>query len=74
MHRRMFTTEAVTGGLPVHIAAKVLGHRNITTTEAYLAVFQDEMISAYRAYLGKRRALRLYTASVTIPLAFAVTA
>jgi hypothetical protein len=56
--RRMFTTEAVTGGLPVHIAAKVLGHRNIATTEAYLAVFQDEMISAYRACLGKRRALR----------------
>jgi integrase len=56
--RRMFATEAVTGGLPVHIAAKVLGHRNIATTETYLAVFQDELISAYRAFLGKRRALR----------------
>lgn len=56
--RRMFATEAVTGGLPVHIAAKILGHRNIATTESYLAVFQDQMITAYRAYLGNRRALR----------------
>jgi integrase len=56
--RRMFTTEAVTGGLPVHIAAKILGHRSLATTESYLAVFQDELIGAYRAFLGKRRALR----------------
>jgi site-specific recombinase XerD len=56
--RRLFTTEAVTGGLPVHIAAKILGHHNIATTEAYLAVFQDELIGAYRTFLGKRRALR----------------
>jgi integrase len=56
--RRMFTTEAVTGGLPVHIAAKILGHRSIATTESYLAVFQDELICTYRAFLDKRRALR----------------
>ncbi|MGW1995315.1 hypothetical protein [Embleya sp. NPDC001921] len=28
------------GGLPVHIAARVLGHASLTTTEAYVAVFQ----------------------------------
>jgi integrase len=33
--RRMFATEAVTGGLPVHIAARLLGHRNLATTHAY---------------------------------------
>ena len=56
--RRMFATEAVTGGLPVHIAARILGHRNIATTESYTAVFQDDLIRAYRAFLSKRRAAR----------------
>jgi hypothetical protein len=56
--RRMFATEAVTGGLPVHIAARLLGHHNLTTTQAYLAVFQDELVRSYRAFLGQRRALR----------------
>jgi len=56
--RRMFVTEAVTGGLPVHIAARLLGHHNIATTQAYLAVFQDELIRTYRAFLDQRRATR----------------
>lgn len=56
--RRMFVTEAVTGGLPVHIAARLLGHHSITTTQAYLAVFQDDLIHTYRAFLDKRRAVR----------------
>ncbi|MBV8540181.1 MAG: site-specific integrase [Pseudonocardiales bacterium] len=33
----MFATDAVTGGLPVHIAARVLGHHNLATTQSYLA-------------------------------------
>ncbi|WP_413751949.1 tyrosine-type recombinase/integrase [Streptomyces sp. R-74717] len=33
--RRMFATETVTGGLPVHIAARILGHKTLTTTQAY---------------------------------------
>jgi integrase len=56
--RRMFATEAVTGGLPVHIAARLLGHHNLTTTQAYLAVFQDELVRSYRAFIDQRRALR----------------
>ncbi|GAA0547682.1 site-specific integrase [Paractinoplanes ferrugineus] len=56
--RRMFATEAVTGGLPVHIAARILGHHNLTTTQAYLAVFQDDLIRSYRAFLDQRRATR----------------
>ncbi|WP_308168760.1 tyrosine-type recombinase/integrase [Nonomuraea sp. NEAU-A123] len=56
--RRMFVTDAVTGGLPVHIAAKILGHHNINTTQAYLAVFQGELINSYRAFLDTRRAVR----------------
>ena len=56
--RRCFTTAAVTGGLPVHIAARILGHKSLTTTETYMAVFQDDLIRSYRAFLGKRRATR----------------
>jgi integrase len=56
--RRMFTTEAVTGGLPVHIAAKILGHANLSTTQHYLAVFQDDMIRTYRSFLDNRRRVR----------------
>lgn len=56
--RRMFATEAVTGGLPVHIAARLLGHANITTTQSYLAVFNDDLIRAYRRHLDRRRAER----------------
>jgi len=56
--RRIFTTDAVTGGLPVHIAARLLGHASVTTTEAYLAVFQDDLIRSYRPFLNGRRAVR----------------
>jgi integrase len=56
--RRCFTTAAVTGGLPVHIAARILGHKSLTTTETYMAVFQDDLIRSYRAFLHKRRATR----------------
>lgn len=56
--RRMFATEAVTGGLPVHLAARILGHASITTTQSYLAVFQDDLIRSYRRFLDRRRELR----------------
>ncbi|MET9019225.1 site-specific integrase [Actinopolymorpha sp. NPDC004070] len=56
--RRIFTTEAVTGGLPVHIAARLLGHHSLSTTQAYLAVFQDDLIRTYRGFLDARRAVR----------------
>ncbi|WP_406739567.1 site-specific integrase (plasmid) [Streptomyces sp. NBC_00853] len=56
--RRMFATEAVTGGLPVHIAARLLGHEDLSTTQAYLAVFQDDLIRSYRTFLDQRRSMR----------------
>ncbi|WP_240512554.1 tyrosine-type recombinase/integrase [Streptomyces griseoruber] len=56
--RRMFATEAVTGGLPVHIAARLLGHEDLSTTQAYLAVFQEDLIRSYRSFLDQRRSLR----------------
>ena len=56
--RRIFATDAVTGGLPVHITARLLGHQHLTSTQAYLAVFQDELINTYRVFLDQRRTAR----------------
>jgi site-specific recombinase XerD len=56
--RRIFATEAVTGGLPVHIAARLLGHHTVTTTQSYLAVFQEDLVRAYRSFIDGRRATR----------------
>ena len=47
-----------TGGLPVHIAARILGHNSLDTTQSYMAVFQDDLIGAYRAFVNSRRAQR----------------
>ena len=56
--RRMFATEAVAGGLPIHIAAKILGHKNINTTQGYTAVFDEGLVRTYRTFLDTRRMLR----------------
>lgn len=48
----------VRAGLPVHIAARLLGHHNLATTQAYLVVFQDDLVRSYRAFIDQRRALR----------------
>nr|WP_253253075.1 site-specific integrase [Rhodococcus erythropolis] len=55
--RRMFATEMVTGGLPIHIAAKILGHNRLVTTQGYTAVFDEELIRSYRAFLDGRRSV-----------------
>ena len=41
---RIFTTEAVRNGLPMHIASRLLGHRHLDSIDPYLAVFQDDLI------------------------------
>lgn len=56
--RRIFVTEAISSGLPIHIAARLLGHHSINTTSAYHAVFDEDLIRAYRGFLDARRALR----------------
>ncbi|MER7865448.1 tyrosine-type recombinase/integrase [Amycolatopsis japonica] len=56
--RRMFATDAVTGGLPIHITARLLGHTSLNTTQAYTAVFDEELVRNYRSFLDNRRNLR----------------
>ncbi|WP_033247105.1 tyrosine-type recombinase/integrase [Nocardia carnea] len=56
--RRMFATGAVQGGLPIHILARILGHKSISTTQAYAAVFDEDLVNSYRAFLRSRRAVR----------------
>lgn len=56
--RRLFITDAITTGLPPHIAQVIVGHRDINVTLGYKAVYPDEVIEAHRAFLARRRALR----------------
>ncbi|MER6546790.1 tyrosine-type recombinase/integrase [Streptomyces sp. NPDC001250] len=56
--RRIFTTELVNSGLPIHIGATLLGHLNIQTTRGYVAVFDEDVTRHYLAHLNERRLLR----------------
>jgi hypothetical protein len=56
--RHFFATEAVASGLPVHIAAKILGHDSIATTQTYIAVYDQDVIDHHRAFIARRRKLR----------------
>jgi hypothetical protein len=56
--RRLFATELVGAGLPLHIAATVLGHLSLETTRGYTAVFPEHVITAHEALTERRRALR----------------
>lgn len=56
--RRLFATEIVNGGLPIHIGAALLGHLNLQTTQGYVAVFAEDIVQHYQEYLNHRRTLR----------------
>jgi integrase len=53
--RRVFSTEAVNSGLPIHIAARLLGHLDLNTTQGYVAVYPAEVIRHYRRFIAERR-------------------
>lgn len=38
--------------------ARLLGHSDLNVTQAYTAVFDDELVRAYQTFLAKRRAIR----------------
>lgn len=56
--RRLFTTEMVGSGLPIHIVASLLGHLNLETTRGYTTVFEEKLIEAHQRFIERRRALR----------------
>ena len=56
--RRMFTTDLVGSGLPLHIVASLLGHLSLDTTRGYTAVFPEQVIAAHEAFIERRRHLR----------------
>jgi Phage integrase family len=56
--RRLLITDAIMHGMPPHIAQLIAGHRDISTTMGYKAVYPEEVISGHRAFIARRRALR----------------
>lgn len=56
--RRLLATELVNNGLPIHIGAALLGHLNIQTTRGYVAIFNEDLVRHYQAYLDRRRQAR----------------
>ncbi|MFP8887049.1 tyrosine-type recombinase/integrase [Streptomyces mangrovi] len=56
--RRIFTTELVNSGLPIHIGAALLGHLSVQTTRGYVAVFDEDVIRHYQSHLHQRRQIR----------------
>ena len=56
--RRIFATEMINSGLPIHIGARLLGHINLQTTQGYVAVFEEDTVRHYQTFLAKRRQLR----------------
>jgi hypothetical protein len=56
--RRILITDAIMHGMPPHIAQLIAGHRDINVTMVYKAVYPDEVITAHRAFIARRRALR----------------
>jgi integrase len=53
--RRLFATDLVNNGLPIHIGAALLGHLNLETTRGYVAVFEEDVARHYQAFLQRRR-------------------
>ncbi|TQJ62003.1 phage integrase family protein [Arthrobacter sp. SLBN-100] len=56
--RRLFATELVGSGLPLHIVSTLLGHLNLETTRGYTAVFPEHVIQAHHAFIERRRHTR----------------
>lgn len=56
--RRLFATDLVNNGLPIHIGAALLGHLNLQTTRGYVAVFNEDVVRHYQEYLQRRRGAR----------------
>ena len=56
--RRLFATDLVGTGLPMHFVSTLLGHLNLETTRGYTAVFPEHVIQAHHAFIERRRQTR----------------
>ena len=56
--RRLFATDLINHGLPIHIGAALLGHLSIQTTHGYVAVFNEDLVRHYQTHLAERRTQR----------------
>ncbi|MGA4846450.1 tyrosine-type recombinase/integrase [Streptomyces sp. G5(2025)] len=56
--RRLFATDVINGGLPIHIGAALLGHLSLQTLQGYVAVFAEDVVAHYQKFLNHRRSLR----------------
>ncbi|MFI7320195.1 tyrosine-type recombinase/integrase [Streptomyces venezuelae] len=56
--RRLFATDIVNGGLPIHIGAALLGQVKLQTTQGYVAVFAEDIVKSYQEFLNHRRSQR----------------
>ena len=56
--RRIFATEAQASGLPVHIIAQLLGHKSLSTTQIYTAIYPEDVIRHHRHFIARRRQMR----------------
>ena len=56
--RRLFLTDLVSSGFPIHIAAQFVGHQDLNTTRGYVAIYPTEVFDHYEKFLDRRRAER----------------
>src|SRR6185437_8925090 len=56
--RRLLITDAIMHSIP-HIAQLVVGYGDITITVGYKAIYPEEVISGLRAFIARRRTVRL---------------
>ena len=56
--RRLFATDALASGLPPHIVQILMGHHSIATTQAYAAIYPQDVIQEHRTFTHLRRNLR----------------
>lgn len=65
--RRLFATRAVNTGLPVHVVAAILGHKNLETTRGYITTFDEQSMDAYFRWIDHLRQQRPASEYETAP-------
>ena len=49
--RRTSATLALRRGMPIELVSKMLGHEQLTTTQLYLDLSEDDLEAAHRKYV-----------------------